>query len=86
MKRIRMGVVGGVTLAFILVTVLVFTIAIRLNHQSTENALLAEQRRLEQQLVNANRDIEYFETWDFIERYMRDHLGWGRPGQYIFQR
>ena len=86
LRRIRLIVIGGVTVLFILATVLVFQIAIRMNNNSTVARLEAEQDSLRQQLQNANSDINYMQTWQFIEDYVRQHLGWGRPGQNIFVR
>jgi len=86
LNRVRWIVVGSVALLFVLVVVLVFQIAIRLNSNSTVAALEREQEALQNQLINAERDISYFQSPEFIEDWAREHLGLGRPGQSIFTR
>ena len=86
LRRLRWTVVVSVTVLFVLIVVLVFQIAIRLSNNAQINRLEAEQARLEQALQDANRDIDYFNTWQFIEDYARENLGWGRPGQGVFTR
>ena len=86
MRRMRWIVVGSMTVLFVLATVLVFQIAIRMNSNSQVAALTAEQERLQILLQDTNREIDYFQTWQFIEDWAREHLGWGRPGQAIFVR
>jgi len=86
LKRVRWVVVGGVTVLFVLVVALVFQIAIRLNNESQVRALLAEQSRLEQILRDAQFDMNYFDSPQFVEDWLRQHLGLGRPGQSIFVR
>ncbi|MCL2586806.1 MAG: hypothetical protein FWE31_01040 [Firmicutes bacterium] len=86
MRRIRWVVVGGMTVFFILVTVLVFQIAIRMNNNRTLARLETEQAALREQLQRAGHEIEYMQTWQFIEDWAREHLGLGRPGQSEFVR
>ena len=85
-RRLQLIVVASVTVLFILVTVMSFQLAIMSNRNNEIAALEAEQARLRQALEEAERDIYFYDTWDFIEEWARQNLGMGRPGQSFFVR
>jgi len=86
MKRVRITVVASMMLLFTLVCVLGVQFAIRVGNDNTEQNLQAQVRLLEQQLAQAENDITFFQTREFQEEFALKYLGWGRPGQTIFER
>jgi len=84
-RRVQMIVVGSVALFFVLVVVLSFQIAIRVNHRNQETALAAQRYNLEQQIQGAERDLDFFQTDRFIEEFALSQ-GWARPGQGVHRR
>jgi len=85
-KRVKIVVVACMVLVFSLVCVLGVQFAIRVRNDNMEASLQAQLQWLEQQLLQANNDITYFQTDRFREEFALKFLGWGRPGQTIFDR
>jgi len=85
-KRLKLIVVGAVTVFFILVIVLSFQLAIRSNRNGEEAALQAEQEWLLAALEQAEGSIIYFDTWEFVLQWARENLGIGLPNQSIVYR
>lgn len=84
-RRLQWLVGGAMTALFVLITVLVFQFAVRLNQRVQEAALTKEHDRLVAQLENVNNQIAYFDTEKFVEEFALKVLGWGKAGQKIFE-
>jgi len=85
-KRLQLVVVGACALMFILIIVLSFQIATRMNNRREEAALRTENQRLRNSLRSIEMEMAYMESWQFVEDFARNHLGWGRPGSSLFSR
>ncbi len=84
-KKIQLAVIGGITLLFALVTVLVFQFAVRINQRGLEKDLKSEQARLQRAIDDAELDIRYYQSSDFVDDYALKVLGWGKSGQEVFK-
>jgi cell division protein FtsB len=83
-RKVQYIVAGAMTLFFVLVTVLVFQFAVRLNLQNQESNLRSHSEYLKQQIAAAASDIEYFKSHRFVEDYALKYLNKGKPGDVIF--
>ena len=83
-KKIQLIVASALSLFFVLITVLAFQFAIRINQRNLERDLIAQSQLLSQQIQSANRDIDYYNSNKFAEDFALKYLGWGREGQVIF--
>ena len=84
-RRLQWLVGGAMTALFVLVTVLVFQFAVRLNQRVQETALTKEHDRLVAALERENNFINYMDTEKFIEEFALKVLGWGKDGQTPFK-
>ena len=85
-KRLRMIVVGGVTLAFVLITILGFVAAFNIHGGNEVARLEQENARLQERLNNLEAEMEWFNDFDFILEYARDNFNLGLPGSSIWTR
>ena len=83
-RKIQMIVIAAMSLFFVLVVVVVFQCAIRINQGSTVNALSKENSSLAQQIQRAKEDEKYFSSPQFIYDYALRYLNRGRPGDKVF--
>lgn len=85
-KKVQLIVGFAMTFLFVLVTVITFQFAVRINQRVMEANLNKESARLAQELSNAQNDIYYMteEYEKFLEEYALKVLGWGKEGQPLF--
>jgi len=82
-RKVQLIVISAMSLFFVLVVAVVFTIAIRMNQQSTIRSLGKENISLEQQIERALNDATYFESEQFRYDYALRYLNRGRPGDKV---
>jgi len=83
-KRVQIVVVVCLSVFFVLVTVVVFQFAIRINQSDREKTLARQNEALKRQIEKAQGDIEYFESDEFKEDYALRYLNKGKPGDKVF--
>jgi len=83
-KKVQVIVATCLTLFFILVTIVVFQFAIRINQDGQERALKRQNDSLSQQINRAKYETEYFKTPEFQEDYALRYLNKGQQGDIIF--
>ena len=68
-KKVQIIVASCLTLFFILVTVVVFQFAIRMNQDAQARALARQNETMRKQIEKAEQDIEYFNSPEFQKDY-----------------
>ena len=82
-RKVQLIVISAMSLFFILVTVVVYQFAIRINQTSTARSLESQNASLEEQIKFAEEDIKYFSSEQFKYDYALRYLNRGRPGDKI---
>jgi len=83
-RRVQKIVITAMSLFFLLVTVVVFQFAIRMNQKSTEASLRSSNKNLTDQINRAKADEEYFGSEQFKYDFALRYLNRGRPGDKLF--
>jgi cell division protein FtsB len=84
-RIVRAVVVSAIAVFCALICTLSVTVAIRLNQNKQEKALLAAQEKLKAQLAAEIADQSYYESEAFLEEYALTIHGFGRDGAKIFK-
>jgi len=84
-RRVKVFVVTAMSLFFVLVVVVVFQFAIRINNESTQNALEKQNEVLKQQIDRAKNDELYFRSEQFKRDYLFIIKNIGRLGDKTFE-
>ena len=58
------------SLFFCLVLVLVVQLAVRANQRATERSLIAQQAKLQEKIKNADGELDYMDTQDYLDEYI----------------
>ena len=84
-RRIQAIVASSMFIFFCLILALGVQLAIVANQSAMKKSLAAQQQALEQQLVEGQQKIDYYQSSQFIDEYALQQLGYGRDGAKIFQ-
>ena len=83
-KKVQFIVATALSLFFVLVTVVVFQFAIRLNQDAQAKALARQGEVLRKQIQQAELDTAYFESPEFQSDYALRYFNKGKQGDKIF--
>ena len=83
-KRVQIVVAACLSLFFVLVTVVVFQFAIRINQDAQARALARQSDALRRQIEQAELDTAYFNSPEFPEDFAMRYLNKGKPGDKKF--
>ena len=82
-RKVQAIVIAAMSLFFVLVTVVVFQFAIRINQENARKSLARENETLARQIELAKNDAAYFDSEQFWRDYALRYLNSGRPGDII---
>ena len=82
-KRVQIIVAACLSLFFVLVTVVVFQFAIRMNQDAQARALARQTEVMRKQIEQAEQDIEYFNSPEFQRDYASRYQNKGKPGDAV---
>jgi cell division protein FtsB len=83
-RRVQIIVITAMSLFFVLVTVVVFQFAIRINQNHQIKSLTKQNATLAEQTQRAQADAKYFDSDEFVRDFAIRFLNRGRPGDKIF--
>jgi hypothetical protein len=84
-RKVQVMVICAMTAFFVLLTVLTFLLAVRINQTTQIRQLESSNAYLRTETANALSDTEYYKRiHEFAEDYALLVRGWGRPGSQIF--
>lgn len=83
-RKVQLIVITAMSLFFVLVTVVVFQFAIRINQESQKNSLKKQNAALQRQIDNALDETAYYNSKDFIYDFAARFLNRGRPNDIVF--
>ena len=84
-KRVRIGVICGITLMFVLVCVLVVQFSIMSRDNALYTRLTTQRDQMIIQIEETRNRITYVESRQFIEDSALMYFGWGQVGSVIFE-
>ena len=82
-KKVQIIVAACLSVFFVLVTVVVFQFAIRINQNNQVKAMTQQSEYLKQQIKQAEQDTIYFSSEQFKKDFELRYLNKGKPGDKI---
>lgn len=83
-RKVQVIVISAMSLFFVLVTIVAFQFAIRINQRSTMNSLDKQNAALKRQIDTARDETKYFDSEEFKYDHALRRLNRGRPNDKIF--
>ena len=84
-RRVQIIVAGTMAVFFCLLLTLTIQLSVMANQRRLERSLKASQARLESQIKDTGKSIDYYNSDKFIDEYALREFGYGREGSKIFK-